>query len=92
MECRHFDDLRCRSCSLLEVPRARQLSDKEEHARALVSAPTWLPTVAGPDSGFRNKAKMVVGGTSASPTLGILDRAHTGDAGDSPRHPGRADR
>ena len=34
----------------------------------------WLPTVAGVESGFRNKAKMAVGGTVESPTLGILDR------------------
>jgi 23S rRNA (uracil747-C5)-methyltransferase len=63
---------------LLEVPRAQQLSDKEAHARSLVPSPVWLPTVAGPDAGFRNKAKMAVGGTSAAPTLGILDRTRTG--------------
>ena len=78
MECHHFDAFRCRSCSLLEIPRPQQLSDKEAHARSLVPAPTWLPTVAGPDAGFRNKAKMAVGGTAAAPTLGILDRAHQG--------------
>ena len=78
MQCHHYDAFRCRSCSLLEVPRARQLSDKEQQARSLVPAPTWLPTVAGPDAGFRNKAKMVVGGTAGSPTLGILDRDHHG--------------
>jgi 23S rRNA (uracil747-C5)-methyltransferase len=74
MDCHHYDAFRCRSCSLLEVPRARQLSDKEAHARSLVGAPVWLPTVAGAESGFRNKAKMAVGATVASPTLGILDR------------------
>ena len=74
MECHHYDAFRCRSCTLLEVPRARQLSDKETHARSLVGAPVWLPTVAGPEAGFRNKAKMVVGGTVSAPTLGILDR------------------
>ena len=78
MRCHHFEAFRCRSCSLLEVPRARQLSDKEAHARALVPAPTWLPTIAGPDAGFRNKAKMAVGGTVSAPTLGILDRDHRG--------------
>jgi 23S rRNA (uracil747-C5)-methyltransferase len=78
LECHHYDAFRCRSCSLLEVPRARQLSDKEAHARSLVPATTWLTTIAGPDAGFRNKAKMAVGGTSASPTLGILDRTRTG--------------
>lgn len=74
MDCHHFDAHRCRSCTLLELPRARQLSDKEAHARSLVAAPVWLPTVAGAEAGFRNKAKMVVGGTVAAPTLGILDR------------------
>jgi 23S rRNA (uracil747-C5)-methyltransferase len=74
MDCHHYDAFRCRSCSLLEVPRARQLSDKEAHARSLVDAPVWLPTVAGVESGFRNKAKMAVGGTVDAPTLGILDR------------------
>ncbi len=74
MDCHHYDAFRCRSCSLLEVPRARQLSDKEAHARSLVGAPMWLPTVAGAGAGFRNKAKMAVGGTVEAPTLGILDR------------------
>lgn len=74
IDCHHYDAYRCRSCSLLEVPRARQLSDKEAHARSLVDAPVWLPTVAGADAGFRNKAKMAVGGTVVAPTLGILDR------------------
>ena len=74
MDCHHYDAFRCRSCTLLEVPRARQLSDKEAHARSLVASPVWLPTVAGVESGFRNKAKMAVGGTAEAPTLGILDR------------------
>lgn len=78
VDCHHYDAHRCRSCTLLEVPRARQLSDKEAHARSLVPSPVWLPTVAGPESGFRNKAKMAVGGTAAAPTLGILDRTRTG--------------
>jgi 23S rRNA (uracil747-C5)-methyltransferase len=74
MDCHHYDAFRCRSCALMEVPRARQLSDKEQHARSLVDAPLWLPTVAGPEARFRNKAKMAVGGTVDAPTLGILDR------------------
>jgi 23S rRNA (uracil747-C5)-methyltransferase len=72
--CRHFDASRCRSCTLLGTPRGRQLSDKEAHARSLVDSPVWLPTVAGADARFRNKAKMAVGGTVEAPTLGILDR------------------
>jgi len=76
--CHHFDAFRCRSCSLLGTPRGRQLADKEAHARALVDSPVWLPTVAGSDTGFRNKAKMAVGGTVEAPTLGILDRKLAG--------------
>ncbi|GAB4086841.1 23S rRNA (uracil(747)-C(5))-methyltransferase RlmC [Myceligenerans cantabricum] len=38
----------------------------------------WLPPVTGPESGFRNKAKMVVSGTVADPVLGILDGAGRG--------------
>jgi 23S rRNA (uracil747-C5)-methyltransferase len=72
--CHHFDAYRCRSCALLGTGREQQLSDKEAHARSLVDAPVWLPTVAGDDTRFRNKAKMVVGGTVEAPTLGILDR------------------
>ena len=78
MDCHHYDALRCRSCTLLEVPRVRQLSGKEAHVRSLVASPVWLPSVAGPDTGFRNKAKMAVGGTTAEPTLGILDRTFAG--------------
>ena len=76
--CHHFDAYRCRSCTLLGTGREQQLSDKEAHARSLVDAPVWLPTVAGEDARFRNKAKMVVGGTVEAPTLGILDRDFTG--------------
>jgi len=76
--CHHFDAFRCRSCTLLGTPRARQLSDKEAHARSLVDSPVWLPTVAGADTRFRNKAKMAVGGTVDAPTLGILDRELSG--------------
>ena len=87
MQCHHYDALRCRSCALLEVPRARQLSDKERHARGLVDCPEWLPTVSGPDAGFRNKAKMAVGGVAGAPTLGILDRDLVGvDLRDCPLH------
>ena len=72
--CHHYDAFRCRSCTLLGTPRGRQLSDKEAHARTLVDSPVWLPTVAGADTRFRNKAKMAVGGSVDAPTLGILDR------------------
>jgi 23S rRNA (uracil747-C5)-methyltransferase len=38
-----------------------------------VAVDAWLPVVSGPESGFRNKAKLVVGGLRGAPTVGILD-------------------
>ncbi|MBO0609827.1 23S rRNA (uracil(747)-C(5))-methyltransferase RlmC [Myceligenerans salitolerans] len=38
----------------------------------------WSPPVTGPESGFRNKAKMVVSGTVDEPVLGILDEIGQG--------------
>jgi len=79
VKCDYFDRGECRSCTLMGVPRSRQLADKEARARAaLGEGVEWLPTFTGPEAAFRNKAKMVVGGTSAAPTLGILDRGHRG--------------
>ena len=77
MQCPHFDAHRCRSCALMGTPHAEQLAGKETLCRQLLADHPgigWLPAVAGAESGFRNKAKMVVGGTVDSPSLGILDR------------------
>ena len=87
MECAYFDAGRCRSCSLLPVPYPRQVADKQDRCRELLSAHpdiVWLDPVrgdghAGQDPGpgaerdFRNKAKLVIGGSVQEPTLGILD-------------------
>lgn len=72
LQCDHFDAWRCRSCSLLDTPYLAQLARKQEAVEALLPALSWLPPVASAASGFRNKAKMVVAATAASPTLGIL--------------------
>lgn len=78
MQCPHFDAGECRSCTLMGTPHADQLAGKERLCRSLLAehAPsggtTWLPAVQGPEAGFRNKAKMVAGGTVDAPTLGIL--------------------
>ena len=75
VQCLYFDSARCRSCTLMGTPHAEQVAAKEEHCRGLVDRPGlhWLDPVIGPESGFRTKAKMVVAGTAARPTLGILD-------------------
>ncbi|UTT62965.1 methyltransferase domain-containing protein [Microcella humidisoli] len=77
MQCDYFDAGLCRSCTLMGRPYAQQLAEKEALARRLL-APVgadaqWLAAVASAESGFRAKAKMVVGGTVDEPTLGILD-------------------
>lgn len=81
MRCHYFDAGLCRSCSLLETPYADQLAGKQHDAQTLLEPwgnLNWLPPVASADQAFRNKAKLVVGGTSQQPTLGILDRQGQG--------------
>ncbi|GAA2726732.1 23S rRNA (uracil(747)-C(5))-methyltransferase RlmC [Cellulomonas aerilata] len=81
MQCSYFDAGRCRSCTLMGQPYEDQLAGKERHCRHLLAdhpGLTWLPSVPSRESGYRNKAKMVVGGTVESPTLGILDPRGTG--------------
>ncbi|MGN8245922.1 23S rRNA (uracil(747)-C(5))-methyltransferase RlmC [Cellulomonas soli] len=75
MQCDYYDAGRCRSCTLLEQPYADQVHAKEHRCRELIDTPGlhWLPPMTGPEQGFRTKAKMVVGGTTEQPTLGILD-------------------
>nr|WP_241729144.1 23S rRNA (uracil(747)-C(5))-methyltransferase RlmC [Nocardioides zeae] len=76
LDCHHYARGECRSCTWLPRPYDEQLSEKERACRALL-APwpgiAWEPVVEGGLGGFRNKAKLVVGGTPEAPTLGILD-------------------
>ncbi len=81
MQCTYFDAGACRSCRLMGVPHQQQVSEQERHCRRLLGDPPglrWLPAVAGAESGYRNKAKMVVAGTVDEPTLGILDASGRG--------------
>ncbi|GLK16986.1 23S rRNA (uracil(747)-C(5))-methyltransferase RlmC [Herbiconiux flava] len=81
MQCSYFDAGICRSCTLLDQPYAEQLAGKERRSRELLAAfpaAEWLPSAASAQEGFRNKAKMVVGGTVDAPTLGILDERRRG--------------
>ena len=74
LRCHYFEASRCRSCTLIETPYAQQLRDKEQRCRELLPAvPTsaWLPPFSGGDRGFRNRVKLVVGGTAGAVTLGI---------------------
>lgn len=83
MQCPHFDAGECRSCPLMGVPYAEQLATKQAGVRTLLDpvagtraldgSELWLAPIPSPESGFRNKAKMVVTGTAENPRLGILD-------------------
>jgi len=75
VDCSYFAAGVCRSCAWLEDPYDVQLARKQERvSRALAAtAPVqWEDPVRSAESGFRNKAKMVVAGAVESPTLGIL--------------------
>ena len=82
MQCDYFDRGRCRSCALMGMPYAAQLASKQDRCAAALAgvagSVTWLPAVAGPESAFRNKAKLVVAGPAGAVTLGILDEAGRG--------------
>ncbi|WP_374969139.1 methyltransferase domain-containing protein [Terrabacter sp. BE26] len=82
MQCDYFDAARCRSCTLMGVPYAVQLGDKQRHVVNVLAPVTrgvaWLPAHAGPEAHFRNKAKLVVGGSPGAVTVGILDRGGSG--------------
>ncbi|HET8594120.1 MAG TPA: 23S rRNA (uracil(747)-C(5))-methyltransferase RlmC, partial [Intrasporangium sp.] len=82
MQCAYFDSARCRSCTLMGEPYAAQLASKQDRCtRALAPfvAPTsWLPPSPSREAGFRNKAKLVVGGSPGRVTIGILDEAGVG--------------
>ncbi|MCD8476014.1 MAG: 23S rRNA (uracil(747)-C(5))-methyltransferase RlmC [Shewanella fodinae] len=72
--CHHFSAGRCQSCRHIQQPISTQLAHKQASLQQLLASFTateWLPPVSGADSGFRNKAKMVVLGTAQQPVLGI---------------------
>ena len=84
MHCSYFAAGRCRSCTLIEQPYDQQLAAKQRRVEVALGgtdhagAPEWWPPVASREAGFRNKAKMVAGGSVDAPTLGILDTAGRG--------------
>ena len=84
MECEYFERGECRSCTAMGVPIPRQRAAKQARAEAAVvvardaAGVRWLEPFGGPEADYRNKAKMVVGGTLDAPTLGILDAARHG--------------
>ncbi|HEP0859777.1 TPA: 23S rRNA (uracil(747)-C(5))-methyltransferase RlmC [Klebsiella aerogenes] len=91
MHCALYDAGRCRSCQWLELPLTQQLADKMANLRELLAghpAARWLAPVSGPETAFRNKAKMVVSDSVERPLLGMLHRDGTPeDLTDCPLYP-----
>jgi 23S rRNA (uracil747-C5)-methyltransferase len=57
-------------------PYPAQLAAKQRRAEELLlpfGVDAWLPAVASGERDYRNKAKMVAGGTVDAPTIGVLD-------------------
>lgn len=82
LHCGYHQTGRCGSCTLIRTPYDEQLADKQrrcaETLTGVAPGTAWDPPLASRPWGFRNKAKLVVGGTRAQPTLGILDRSGHG--------------
>ncbi|WP_062389298.1 23S rRNA (uracil(747)-C(5))-methyltransferase RlmC [Demequina iriomotensis] len=96
MRCAYYDSGVCRSCTLIETPHEAQIADKQAHLAGLIADAVreradgidWLEPLVSPEQGFRTKAKMVVGGTSDAPTIGILDAEGRGvDLRECPLYP-----
>ncbi len=64
------------------IPYADQLSALQARLETtlddVVPTQAWRMPGHGPESGFRNKAKLVVGGVRGAPTVGILDDERRG--------------
>lgn len=90
LACGYWDAGRCRSCALIETPYPDQLRDKDAAARAslpMIPAAAWSAAHPSTPAGFRNKAKLVIGGRPGAVTVGILDGRQQGvDLRDCPLH------
>ncbi len=78
MDCTYYQAGLCHSCTWIERPYTRQVADKQDAACQTLAGVVgmdsveWLPPALSSESAFRTTAKMVVGGTTDTPTLGIL--------------------
>ncbi|MGP9538248.1 23S rRNA (uracil(747)-C(5))-methyltransferase RlmC [Brachybacterium sp. AOP43-C2-M15] len=92
MRCAHFDSGACRSCTLLGLPRPRQIAEGRARVESLLSphlAPgaEFSEPILGPESGFRARGKMAVGGTAAAPVLTLPGQSAGTDLCDCPLYP-----
>ncbi len=85
---RRLDDLQGKIAALLDPHASQTDTDQASPARTSAGPTYWQPPVRSPEAGFRNKAKMVAGGTAEAPTLGLVDADGQGvDLSDCPLYP-----
>jgi len=92
VRCPHFDSGACRSCTLLDLPRPRQLAEGRARVEQLLAAhlapgTVWAAPIVGPEAGFRARGKMAVGGTAAAPVLTLPGQSAGTDLCDCPLYP-----
>lgn len=92
MRCHHFDSGACRSCTLLDLPRPRQVARGRERVEQLLAphlAPgtIWSEPIVGAEQGFRARGKMAVGGTAQVPLLTLPGQSAGTDLCDCPLYP-----
>jgi len=92
VRCHHFDSGACRSCTLLDLPRPRQLARGRERVEQLLAphlAPgtIWSEPIVGAEQGFRARGKMAVGGTAQAPLLTLPGQSAGTDLCDCPLYP-----
>ncbi|MGX9463472.1 23S rRNA (uracil(747)-C(5))-methyltransferase RlmC [Shewanella sp. A14] len=76
MKCDYFERGDCLSCRNIQLPMVEQVSVKQQLLMNLfrdIPVKQWLAPVLSAESGFRNKAKMVVLGAAHQPILGIVN-------------------
>lgn len=73
--CSYFNSGQCRSCTEIKVSYSEQITKKEERVRsalAFLGPFTLMSTFRSETREFRNRAKMIVTGTSALPIIGLM--------------------
>ncbi|AWS51060.1 MULTISPECIES: 23S rRNA (uracil(747)-C(5))-methyltransferase RlmC [Providencia] len=91
MHCEKYATGQCHSCQWLTLTPEQQIIEKQSQLQALlptIDTSLFQPPVTGPQTAFRNKAKMVVSGSVEKPILGIVGRDGQGvDLTDCPLYP-----
>ncbi|MEY0434162.1 23S rRNA (uracil(747)-C(5))-methyltransferase RlmC [Providencia huaxiensis] len=91
MHCEKYATGQCHSCQWLTLTPEQQITEKQSQLQALLPAidiSLFQPPVTGPQTAFRNKAKMVVSGSVEKPVLGIVGRDGQGvDLTNCPLYP-----